>query len=158
MYFFLDGYNLLFTLTQSEHSLSVQRQKIIRFFQHRFFQYKIQGTLVFDGRVHRGEESGRTYSSPLEILYTPKGQSADSYIIEQIEISKNPMQITVISNDRKLLSDAKFLGAKSMKNTEFLEWILEKKKKRTTLKPVIVETRQNMQRLLMIFEKKLSEE
>lgn len=157
MYFFIDGYNLLFTWGESSHSLVTQRNNITRSLQKLFSHYKLSGTLVFDGRVSHGEESGKVYLSPLEIAYTLKGQSADDYIIESVEISKKPHQITVISNDKKLQANARSLGARTMKSSEFIQWLKHKKKPTKTTKPQIVETAQNIERLLNIFEKRLEE-
>jgi predicted RNA-binding protein with PIN domain len=156
--YFLDGYNILFTLTESDHPLATQRQKIIRFLQKQFSLFKMDGILVFDGRVHRDEESGRAYRSPLDIIYTPKGQSADQYIVERIETSENPRQITVVTNDRALFTNARVLGAKTTRNAEFIQWLMNRKKKNTGVpKPDITETRYNIDRLLVVFEKRLEE-
>jgi len=155
--YFLDGYNLLFSLTDSDRPLREQRQTIIRFLQKRFKILKIDGVLVFDGRVGRGEESGRSYPSPLEVVYTSKGQSADSYIEEQVNLSKNPRLITVVTNDRALIANVRQAHAKAIGNEKFIHWILKKKKK-TAFKPDIADTKQNIERLLLIFEKKLEEE
>jgi predicted RNA-binding protein with PIN domain len=157
VFYFLDGYNILFNLTDSDSSLSTQRQKIIHFFRRRFALFKIEGMLVFDGRVRRGEESGRAYSRSLEVIYTPKGQSADHYIISCIEISEKPRQITVVTNDRGLIANAKSLGTKAIGNEEFIQWLLNRKKKPVAVKPEIADTKQNIQRLLAIFEKRLYE-
>ena len=156
--YILDGYNLLFTLTESDHPLALQREKVIRFLQKRFASFKMAGILVFDGRVRHGEESGRSYPSPLEVVYTPNNQSADAYIIERIETSKNPRIITVVTNDRGIMANARSLGAKTIKNAEFIEWLLSRKKKSAHPKPEVADTKQNIERLVNIFEKKLKEE
>jgi predicted RNA-binding protein with PIN domain len=156
--YILDGYNLLFTLTESDHPLAKQRTKIILFLQKKFAALKMHGILVFDGRVRRGEESGRSYPSPLEVIYTPKGESADQFIIERIESSQNPREITVVSNDRGLIANARPLGAKTIANADFIEWLLTRKKKTSSPKPHIADTKQNIDRLLKIFENRLKEE
>jgi predicted RNA-binding protein with PIN domain len=157
--YFLDGYNILFTLTESDHPFATQRQKIIRFLQKRFALFKMNGILVFDGKVRRDEESGRSYRSPLDIIYTPKGQSADQYIVERIESSENPRQITVVTNDRALVANARSLGAKTTPNAEFIQWLLSRKKKTAgPVKPDAADTRQNIDRLLALFEKRLKED
>ena len=100
MYFLIDGYNLIFTLSCSKKSLQSLRQEVIQYLRKEFARKKIKGMLVFDGAHRRDEESGLSYPSPLIVAYAPKGQSADEYIIEKLEISKNPKIITVITNDR----------------------------------------------------------
>jgi predicted RNA-binding protein with PIN domain len=116
------------------------------------------GLLVFDGRVRHGEESGRSYPSPLEVIYTPKGQSADHFIVERIESMENPCDATVVTNDRGLMAHVRPLGAKTMVNPEFIEWLLTRKKSVSTSKPKYADTKQNIERLLRIFEKRLEEE
>lgn len=157
MLYLLDGYNLLFTLTESDHPISQQRQKIIHFLQKRFASFKIEGILVFDGRVRRGEESGRSYPSPLEVVYTSTEQSADQFIIERIETSKNPRQVTVVTNDRGLIANVRSLGAKTIGNDKFIQWLVTRKKK-PALKTEIADSKQNIERLIIIFEKRLKEE
>src|SRR3990167_192094 len=98
MYFYLDGYNLLFSLVDSKQPLSLQRESLIRFFQKEFALRKIKGILVFDGAHRREEESGLLYVSPLEIAYAPKGQSADAYIVEQLEQDPQRKQAVVVTN------------------------------------------------------------
>lgn len=153
----LDGYNLLFTSTQSDGSFPRQRQKMISFLQERFALLKMSGLLVFDGRVRPGEESGRSWRSPLEIIYTSKGQSADDFIEEKIAISKNPGLITVVTNDRMLSASVRHLGAKTMKNADFLKKILKRKKEQGP-KTTYSDTKKNIERLLKLFEKKLLDE
>lgn len=156
MYYLLDGYNLIFSLIQSKESLQTLRQKVIRTLQKQFSKRNISGTLVFDGAHRREEESGLSYSSPLIIAYAPKGQSADDYIIELIEVAKNPKQMTVVTNDRGLIMHAKSHGAKVQSNEDFIHWL--KKRKKITNKVEPVDTQQNIDRLLKIFENRLKEE
>lgn len=158
MLYILDGYNLLFTLTESDEPLVQQRQKIVLFLQKKFAKFKMNGILVFDGRVRHGEESGRSYPSPLEVIYTAKGQSADHFIFERIESSQNPRQVTVVTNDRGLMANVRPLGAKIIGNAEFIEWLMSRKSRATSPKPPLADTKQNIERLLAIFEKRLEEE
>ena len=130
---------------------------MIHFLQKQFALRKISGLLVFDGVTRLNEESGRAYPSPLEIIYTPAGQSADSYIIEQIECSKNPRQITVVTNDGALSRNARALEAKTMKNRPFIEWLEKRNKKKQSEKTPPKETKHHFERLLKIFEEKTKE-
>ncbi len=155
--YFLDGYNILFTLTESKHPLATQRSLVIQFLQRQFALRKISGLLVFDGVTRSNEESGRAYPSPLEIVYTPAGQSADSYIIEHIECSKNPRQITVVTNDGALSRNARALEAKTMKNKPFIQWLEKRNKKKQSEKTPPKESKHHFERLLKIFENKIKE-
>lgn len=159
MYYLIDGYNFLFSLLDSKHSLASQRQKIILFIKKQFSIFELSGSLIFDGARCREEESGISYPSPLEVVYTPKRQTADNYIIEKIEGGKKQDQFTVVTNDRGLIANCRPLGAKIISNTEFLAWLQKKtKKKNKVAKISIVETKQNLDRLLKAFEEKLKED
>ncbi len=153
MYYLVDGYNLIFSLIQSKESLQTIRHKVIRSLQKQFVLKKISGTLVFDGAHRRDEESGLSYSSPLIIAYAPKGQSADDYIIEQIQTASNPKEFVVVTNDKGLTLHAQSAGAKVQENRDFIEWLHKKKKKTKMIEPK--ETQQNIDRLIKIFEERL---
>ncbi len=150
MTYYIDGYNLIFTFIDSKDSLLQMRKKLVQFLQKRFAQMDLEGVIVFDGSHKRGEESGLSYPAPLIVAYTPKGQSADDYILEQIAGKK---QVTVVTNDRGLILHAKSLGAKVQSNSQFIQWIKKKKKLKTVEEPK--ETRYNFERLLKIFEDRL---
>lgn len=150
--YLIDGYNLIFSLIQSKESLRDLRQKIIEFLQKKFALKKLSGTLVFDGAHRREEESGLSYPSPLIVAYAPKGQSADAYIVELLEASKNPKEIQVVTNDKGLRMHAKSAGAKVIKNEDFIAW-LSKSKKAEESKPK--ETSHNIERLEKIFQERL---
>jgi hypothetical protein len=153
MIYFLDGYNLLFSLTDSKQSLAVQRGNLILYLQKRFASLKLKGMIVFDGAHRRNEESGLSYRSPLEIAYAPKGQSADAYIVERIESSKNPKLIAVVTNDRGLGMHARSHGAKVLSNESFIRYLHKIKRKQK--KADVKESPKNIERLSKIFEERL---
>lgn len=153
MEYLIDGYNLIFSLIKSKESLQTLRQQVIRYLQKKFTSRKLSGMVIFDGAHRRDEESGLSYPSPLIVAYTPKGQSADAYIVEQISIAHNPKEIMVITNDKGLIRHAKSAGAKVMGNDEFIEWL--KKKKRPSSTTLMKESPQNIERLEKIFEERL---
>lgn len=158
MHYYVDGYNLIFSLIESKESLQTLRQKVVRMLQKRFALLNLEGTLVFDGSHRRGEESGLSYPSPLIVAYTPKGQSADEYIVERIGCSKNPKLATVVTNDKGLILHAASLGAKSLSNGEFIRWLKGKSKKKKSAEIEPKESQKNIDRLLKIFEERLKEE
>lgn len=158
MYFYLDGYNLLFGLTNSKQTLATQRQQFIQFLQTQFAAHHIKGTLVFDGSHRREEESGLSYRHPLEIAFAPKGQSADAYIIEKVEAEAHRRQIIVVTNDRGLSLQARSLGATVQKNDAFVQFLKKKSMKKKKGGKVIVETEKNITRLLKIFEERFNQD
>ncbi len=155
MHYLIDGYNLIFSLIESKESLQTVRQKVIATLQKKFSKRKISGMLVFDGAHRRGEESGLSYPSPLIVAYAPKGQSADEYIVEQIEGSAHPKQIVVVTNDQGLARHAKSHEAKVMGNEEFISWLNKKKRKKKAAEAA--DTKENINRLLKIFEERLDD-
>ena len=158
MHYYVDGYNLIFSLIESKESLQSLRQKVVRLLQKRFALLGLQGTLVFDGSHRRDEESGLSYHSPLIVAYTPKGQSADEYIVERIGSSKNPKLATVVTNDRGLILHVASLGAKSLSNGEFIRWLKGKSKKKKAEEIEPKDSQKNIDRLLKIFEERLKED
>ena len=158
MYYYIDGYNLLFRMAETNHTLKKRRDSVVRYLQKEFSLLKIGGLIVFDGKHRRDEESGLSYPSPLEIAYAPRGQTADHYIIERIELEKKPALITVVSDDKGLLRAAQAIGAKTQSNSSFIRFLEQKKVKKKGKKIVEPkETQRNIDRLLVIFEKRLKE-
>jgi predicted RNA-binding protein with PIN domain len=155
MYYLIDGYNVIFSLIESKENLKSLRQKVILALQKQFAKRKISGMLVFDGSHRRDEESGLSYPSPLIVAYAPKGQSADAYIVERIEIATHPKQITVVTNDKGLARHVKSAGAKIMENDAFITWLNKRKKK--SVDTDVKDSQQNIDRLLKIFEKRLTD-
>lgn len=146
--YLVDGYNLIFSLTDSKKKLQTLREEAILFLQKQFKLRKITGQLVFDG----AKEKEFSYPSPLIVVFAPKGQSADAYIVEQLEGAKHPKQMTVVTNDKGLARHAKSNGAKVLENEEFLHWLMKKRVKTTVREPV--ESKHQFDRLLQIFEER----
>ncbi len=94
---YLDGYNLLFHLNISPNSIEEARNILIE----RFSSHPL--TIVFDG-----QDFVRTHVKRLEIIYTDKNQSADDYILSEIE---HNLPCTVITSDRDLSIRARHRGA-----------------------------------------------
>jgi predicted RNA-binding protein with PIN domain len=147
--YILDGYNILFHHIDSPKAFADQREDLIHYLQMRFALLGLKGLLIFDGSHRREEISGRAYRSPLEIVYTPKGQNADSYILEQIELAKNPKDITLVTNDAGLKRQARALRAHVQSNKDFIIFLKQTHPKK---EKHIQETPKNMERLLKIFE------
>lgn len=155
MNYILDGYNILFQLIESPKTFSNQREDLIQYLQLRFAALKLQGLLIFDGSHRRDEISGRTYRSPLEIVYTPKGQNADSYILELIELAKNPKDITLVTNDSGLKRAARSLRAHVQSNENFIVFLSKSSPKKEKCSQ---ESPKNIERLLKIFESRFHRE
>ncbi len=155
MIYLIDGYNLLFSSIQTSNDFRSQREDLIFYLQKNFASKALSGLLIFDGSHKRDEESGRNYQSPLEIIYTPKGQTADCFILEKIELTKNRKAITVITNDAGLKRQARAFGAHVQGSDAFIEWI---QKKTPTKEKEFKESPKNIEKLLKIFEDRFRED
>jgi predicted RNA-binding protein with PIN domain len=153
--YIIDGYNLLFNWSDEAQSLEIRRTHLVGWIQQVFQKINQCGMIVFDGAHRRDEEYGLSYESPMEIVYTPKGQTADQYIVEYAELINNKKSITVVTNDQSLKRHVSALGVKTMGNQAFLHWIIKRKNKKTGKKTVIRETSYQVERLLKIFEERL---
>ncbi len=156
MQFLLDGYNILFTLQESNASLKLRREQVVEFFQRKFKLCHFTGILVFDGKIRRDEESGRNYQSPLEIRYTPQGESADAYIVHLLERDPCPRQTTVVTNDRGLIAHVRSLGAEIMSPSKLVQRLV--RKKTDAFPKELSDSPKNIERLNEIFEKRLKED
>lgn len=156
MIYLLDGYNILFFYENSKSSFTNTRNNLIFSLQNKFKELHLTGCLIFDGAHRRDEESGRTYSNPLEIIYTPKGQNADSYIIERIRMMKNPKEVTLVTNDQGLIRQANACKAHVQSVEKFFHF-LERKSKKPRDTKTEKETPHNLARLLKIFLSRLEE-
>lgn len=163
MHYLIDGYNLLFRLSEGKPSLQSQRQTIIRSLQKEFSLLSLEGTIIFDGSHRREEQSGLSYRSPLVIAYSPSGETADQYILEKIETAATPSQITVVTDDRSLASQARSLGAQTNSLSAFLAQLKKKHAKRRKngeelhAQRPFKETEKEFARLLKAFEERLND-
>lgn len=144
MHYFIDGYNLLFRLSEETKTLEEARKKIIDY----LVDSKFSLTLVFDGK--RNDLPDRMHKGELEIVYTSKGQSADNYILEELSFVKNPKNYTIVTSDKKLASLCCQMGAYSQTIDSFLA-LLQKSRTIPTREKPFKETDREFNRLLKIF-------
>jgi len=121
MHYLIDGYNFLFFLCEEE-SLESSRQQLIENLNIKAKQTSHSFTLVFDA-MQQAEPLARQHFDVIEVVYTERGKSADSYIIEEVERSNKPHLILVVSNDNEVVFRAKQLGAKHKSCSSFLSWL-----------------------------------
>lgn len=144
MHYFIDGYNLLFYLSDETKNLEEAREQII----DSLVDTKFSLTLVFDGK--RADLPHRMHKGSLEIVYTSKGQSADDYIIEEMSFVKNPKVYTIITSDKKLASICRQMGAYTQSIDLFLT-LFQKNKAITTHEKPFRDSESEFNRLLKIF-------
>jgi predicted RNA-binding protein with PIN domain len=158
MHYLIDGYNLLFRLLGDPHPLQKNRQAAIIELNDKIKLLKLKASIVFDGAAYAEDHSTRSHFDRTEIVYTAKKLSADDYILEVIEQSKRPSQNTVVTSDMGLARRARHMGAQVMMIEDFVAWINKKKKKTRSEKPLSKESDSQFNRLLTLFEKRLSED
>lgn len=157
MQYFVDAYNLLFKLQPSRGSLEQKRTVVISTINEFALQLNLSIILIFDA-TRQKERLGiaRGHYEALEIVYT-EDKSADDYILKEVEYSRNPSLIVVVTSDRELGGRASQLGAKIMSIRQFSEWLVKKKQKAKKT-PTVKDSPAQIKRLLEIFEKQLKEE
>lgn len=144
MHYFIDGYNLFFRLPEKKRSLEEGRDLLI----DSLVGVKLSLSIVFDGGG--SDEPRRTHKGPLEIVYTAHGQSADSYILEEVSWVKNPQDYTVVTSDKQLAKRCQMAGSKSQSIAAFLA-LIEKKQRVSTKEKPSCESPKNIDKLLKIF-------
>jgi predicted RNA-binding protein with PIN domain len=156
VYYLIDGYNLLFHFDLPQKSFDAQRETVIYFLQQEFALFRLEGTIIFDGASYPNEDSGLFYRSPLYVAYSSNDQTADDYILEKIEFSSIPAQMTVITNDRALKNSAVRLGAITLTIRQFLVFLKKKSTKKCneefSEKTFLPYSKSELTRLQKIFE------
>ena len=156
--FLIDGYNFLFRLEGAKGaSLEKKRDAFIHTLNQELASFKSHVSVVFDSAEQFHDYAQKTPLEHLEVLYAPKGKSADEYIIELVEISKNPKILTVVTSDNGLAGQCQQLGAKTKSIEEFLKVIVKKTRSKPAAKPDNTESPAEVERLLAAFEKRLRE-
>ena len=126
------------------------REELIHWLHDQILAFSSQITIVFDGDYVYGEGSGFCYFPQLVVVYSPRGQSADDYILERISYQSPQTYYTVVSSDQPLNKAARRMGATTRSIVWFLNWL--KKKKPPVVEKPIAESPSQLKRLRRIFE------
>ncbi len=119
-------------------------------------QLQLDVTLVFDGKQKEFSEAIRGHLDQLEVIYTPHHQTADEYILREIEDASSPNEETVVSSDRELTGKAKQKGAHAQSIESFLSFLTKKRKKITAKRArPFCDSPAHIARLQKAFEEKL---
>jgi len=113
----IDAYNVIYAMPELEEllneSLEAARIGLVRMLielkEGRGDIERI--TVVFDGREEHADEEA-SVAPGIMAVYTHTHKEADRKIIEIIEDSPNPAEITVISNDNYLYNNVRAHGAR----------------------------------------------
>ena len=158
MHYLIDGYNLFFRIATEIDPLEKNRTLIIAFINQHIAKTRLTVTVIFDSQTeHASLFPSRHSLSSLEVVYSPKNQTADDYILEYLEARKHPQQFTVITSDKALANKARELHAKTLSIEKFISWLEKKELTIPHETKQEKETKAEFKRLLDIFEKKLGE-
>jgi|GEM_PF-483730 len=119
MHYLIDGYNLLFRLRRTNKEFQKQREDMIHDLSRKISLVKLEVSLVFDAPFHVGDRT-RSHYNELEILFTAEGETADEYIIDEIENHSHPQQETVVTSDKMLARLVRSCSAHTKSIEEFL--------------------------------------
>ncbi len=122
MHYFLDGYNLLFRSIDDDKELQQQREELLKDLTEKLELLSLDVSIVFDAAYSPGGVS-RTRTRHVEVIYTAAGESADSYIVEELAHCTQAHQETVITSDKKLAWQARRCGAKTIDIETFVTWL-----------------------------------
>jgi hypothetical protein len=161
MHYLIDGYNLLFRVLKKTRDLERSRQALIEELNEAVVALNAPVTLVFDGAKDSLPPTLRRHFKAIELVYTTSGQSADTYILEEVELARNPKALTVVSNDRELQTKCRNVGTEQLSIDAFLHFLLRKKNKKLQepeREYPFTESKKELDRLLTLFEERLKEE
>ena len=159
MRYIVDGYNFLFRLQTDVFPLEETRNSFIQHLTEVLSQIDMRATLVFDsGQETILDIASSTHIHNTTIVFTPRGVSADDYIVELVEIEKHPATRTVISSDKGVIIRVSSLGAKTMSIEHFVQFV-QRKLAKTKKRKEKLETDSDMhvRRLEEIFTRRLED-
>ncbi len=130
MHYFIDGYNLMFRMGAGDN-LRSEREKIISQLFEKIELLQLNVSLIFDSQYQEGLGT-RSHIDFMEICFTDEGETADDYIINELQSSQNPREEIVVTSDNNLAWRARRMHAKTEHVEEFMRWLdhrYRKKKK-----------------------------
>ena len=157
MHYYIDGYNWLFRTPKSKLSFEERRREFVKEIYELVKDSSSLITLVFDSSDPSRDLYSKGNFKTLEIVFTPKKQTADEYIIESVGRAKHPHTIYVVTLDRELKDKCRLLGASVLSMKEFFMQFSKSSPKKET-KKIYFDSKSQLERLLAIFEKRLKED
>ncbi|MBJ7449839.1 MAG: NYN domain-containing protein [Parachlamydiales bacterium] len=128
MHYYLDGYNFLFRVSQLNRSLKDHREELLQELATKSKLLRLPLTVVFDAHF-QSEPVKRGTIGELDVIFTASGQSADNWILDELQTVRNPRLFTIITSDKTLAMHARHLGAYTVSVDEFLKKLAKKKPK-----------------------------
>lgn len=160
MDYIIDGYNFMFRIQDQKRKESFEkaRETLIALLNEELRAIKTHASVVFDSSEAVREYAQSAFLKNIEVVYAPKGLTADEYIIELVEQSKSPKTLTVVTSDSGLARQCQHLGAKTISIEDFVALIARRNEQKPLSKPHYKEHPQQLERLRKIFEDKLGKD
>ncbi len=121
LHFLIDGYNAIRRIESLRciRILEDARMSLIEFIQANGLAGSKNNrvTIVFDGK--EGFDIGSAQNKGVIKIIFSRGESADETIKRLVEISSNPKQIVVVTDDRAIVFSTKAFGVNAMSISEF---------------------------------------
>lgn len=133
VHFYLDGYNLLFrTAWKADyHNLQQARQQLIEEINRHAARLKLTITIVFDAAF--AEEVSQGHYQNIEIIFTFRDVSADQYLIDFFSSVQKPRDYTLVTSDKPLARQAKYLGVATIDATVWINQLRRKESKKSVV-------------------------
>lgn len=144
MHYYIDGYNMLFRMTQFQQGLQAERESLLEDLNRKISLLKLDVSIVFDAAFQAGGRS-RTHLDALEILYTGEGETADEFILDVLSQASAPRQEIVVTSDKILAAQVRHLSAKVEPVEEFLRWLNRSYEKRLKQPERVKKTQKQIQ-------------
>lgn len=154
--YLIDGYNFLFRIPTKKAALEQKRESLIRILNQELHSFKAHINIIFDSSEEIREFAQKKVFNHLEVIYAPKGKTADEYILELVHFSKNPKILTIVTSDNALAKQCHHAGASSCTIEQFIALLMKRNHVSKSTKPNYKETPAEIKRLLKIFEEKLN--
>lgn len=120
MRYIIDGYNLIGKIDKISFSHPEKENQLIQFIEARGLKPRDQFLIVFDGKGDLNLHVAKEKKGPFTLLFTPNYQTADDYIAELVQKTKNKTGKVVISSDNEVIRAAKQARVEVQKCEEFL--------------------------------------
>ncbi len=150
MEYLVDGYNVIRSSEMfSSGDLESPRNKLIDFILKYNPQGKNSVTLVFDCKSSNPYETDGytvTTTKGIKIIFSEGQKSADDVIVDYVENSKKPYNITVVTNDKGIF---RRIGGKGAKKMAVAEFIYNRAKKQPTNNVVIIKKKDDYSAISM---------
>ena len=122
LHYIIDGYNYILRLFHidfsHEHALWDAREKLIHQMIAYLGQKKLHITIVFDGQDIRGFAK-KARPAGIKVRFSKAPQKADPLIINLVQKSKTPRNITVVTSDKSLADVCKSYGCSTLSVESF---------------------------------------